>query len=105
MAFTSQFELHNDTGFITLAGELDRTSAGAFQKDVEQAAAAQVQRLVLRMEALTYMASAGLRVLVFAKQKMGAGVDIYMVGATEEVAGTIKATGFDKSVIMVETYE
>jgi anti-sigma B factor antagonist len=105
MAFNSEFSLHNDAGFITLDGELDRTSAPTFQKSVEEAAAAQVKRLVLRMEGLSYMASAGLRVLVFAKQKMGAGVDIYMVGVTEEVAETIKATGFHNSVHMVETYD
>ena len=54
---------------------------------------------------LSYMASAGLRSLVFAKQKMGAGVDIFMVAVQESVAETIAMTGFDNSVIMVPSYD
>ncbi len=105
MAFNSSIEFVNGAAHITLVGELDRNSADTFRKHVEEAAAAHVSRLVLLMNELSYMASAGLRVLVFAKQKMGAGVDIYMVGVSEEVAETVKATGFHHSVIMVDTYD
>ena len=51
------------------------------------------------------MASAGLRTLIFAKQKMGAAVDIYVIGAQESITETLELTGFQNSVISLPTYE
>jgi anti-anti-sigma factor len=50
------------------------------------------------------MSSAGLRVLVFAKQKMSASVDIYVIGAQEYVVNTLEKVGLDNSLIIQETY-
>jgi anti-anti-sigma factor len=103
MAFESNIEIANGTARVMLAGDLDAASAPQLKAQIEQAAQTKVGRLVLLMRELSYMSSAGLRVLVFAKQKMGAGVDIYMVGVQETVRETITMTGFDKSVFLVET--
>lgn len=90
---------------ITLAGDLDASTAQSFKEVVEKAAAAKPKRLILMMQKLDFMASAGLRILMFAKQKMGADTDIYMVGTQEMVKGTIKKTGFDQAVIMLDKYD
>jgi anti-anti-sigma factor len=105
MAFTANLETTNDIGKIKLAGELDASSAPIFKAEIEKAAAENVKRLVLLMEDLDYMASAGLRVLIFAKQKMGAKADIYVVGAQEMVLDTLQKTGYDQSVIVLEQYD
>ena len=105
MAFTANLETTNDIGKIKLAGELDASSAPIFKAEIEKAAAESVKRLVLLMEDLEYMASAGLRVLIFAKQKMGAKADIYVVGAQEMVLDTLQKTGYDQSVIVLEQYD
>lgn len=44
------------------------------------------------------MASAGLRSLVFAQQKVGSGVAIKVVGAIEPVSRTIRTAGLDRSI-------
>jgi anti-anti-sigma factor len=106
MTLKTSFEMTaNNIAKISLSGELDAESAHAFRAEVQKAADQQATRLVLMMEELEYMASAGLRVLIFAKQKMGASVDIYLVGAQKPIAETIHMTGFHHSVIMLDDYD
>ena len=69
MALTATLETTNNIGKIKLAGELDASSASIFKAEIEKAAAENVKRLVLLMEDLDYMASAGLRVLIFANKR------------------------------------
>lgn len=107
MAFTATLDTASDANIaiITLEGQLDAAAAPAFRTKIEEAAAAHPKRLVLMMQNLDYMASAGLRALVFAKQKMGSGVDIYLIGTQENVAETIELTGFHHSVVMQPEYQ
>ena len=104
MAFSSKLERDGAAAKITLIGELDAAAAPQFKADVEAAADGSVQQLVLLCEQLDYIASAGLRVLIFARQKMGTGVDIYVIGAQEQVLDTLEKTGFANSVIVQDTY-
>jgi anti-sigma B factor antagonist len=105
MAFNATLETNNDTATITLSGRLDANTAPVFKQEVETAASQQVKRLVLMMQDLEFMASAGLRVLIFAKQKMGADTDIYIIGAQEMVLDTLQKTGYDQSVIVLDEYD
>ncbi len=105
MAFSAVLEVKNTTAKITLSGELDASTAPEFKEKIEEAATQDVNKLVLIMNDLEYMASAGLRMLIFSKQKMGADVEIYVVGAQEMVMDTIEKTGFHHSVTIVDTYE
>ncbi len=106
MALDISFELL-DKGIarITLGGELDASTAPQFQKEVEKAVQQKARRLVLVVTDLEYIASAGLRVLVFAKQKMGSTVDVYVIGAQEQVMETIKKTGLQNSVVSLPSYD
>ncbi|MEX2535138.1 MAG: anti-sigma factor antagonist [Trueperaceae bacterium] len=95
-----------DTAILTLIGELDAAAAPDLRREIELLASGDtVTRLVLVLEELSYMASAGLRALVFAKQKLGARVDLYLVGTQAPVVETIELTGFHRSVVMLETLE
>jgi anti-anti-sigma factor len=106
MAFECSLEMTtNGIAKITLAGELDASVAQEFRDRVDEAAGQKAKRLVLLLADLEYMASAGLRSLIFAKQKMGVGVDIYVVAAQEPIVDTLTMTGFHHSVIMVDQYD
>lgn len=100
MTFNANLEIKNAIAEITLSGELDASTAPIFKERVEEALTADIQRLVLIMEDLEYMSSAGLRVLIFAKQKLGAAVDIYLVKPQVMVKETIEKTGFHHSVVI-----
>lgn len=104
MALNLALDTEGDVTSITLDGELDASVADRFREAVETAAAAAPSRLVLHMEKLQFMASAGLRILIFAKQKMGERVGIYVVGAQGPVLRTIELSGFQHSVYLRESY-
>ena len=105
MTFNATLETSQNIAKITLFGELDAATAPILKAKIEAAAAQNPHRLVLMMENLDYMASAGLRMLIFAKQKMGAQVDLFLVGVNDRIMDTIQKTGFHHSVVLVEDYE
>jgi anti-anti-sigma factor len=106
MAFTVRSET-SDNGIATIfvAGELDAGSAPAFRSEIDAVAQNNPKRLVLEMSGLTYMASAGLRVLIFARQKMAADTEIYCVGVAPNILETLEMTGMVHSVHIVDSLE
>jgi anti-anti-sigma factor len=106
MAFTVDLEMtENGVAKMTLAGELDASSAPQFKQAIEQAVQQQARRLVLLLPRLDYIASAGIRVLIFAKQKMQPRVDMYVIGAQEQVMSTLRKTGLDYAFTAADTYD
>ena len=103
MAFDAKLVMKDKVAMITLSGSLDASSAPSFKEIIEQAAVQSPPRLVLLMNDLEFLASAGLRVLIFAKQKMGAVVDIYVVGSQGPVLGTLEMSGFHHSVYLTSS--
>ena len=86
------------------SGELDASSA-PLPDGHREGRRGRSQPTRAEMADLSYMASAGLRTLVFAKQKMGASVDIYVIGAQASVPETLELTGFHNSVIALPAYD
>jgi anti-anti-sigma factor len=106
MAFSatlSSFDSATQEARVTLKGELDASVAGQFKELIEQVAARQPKALVLLMDELEFMASAGLRVLIFTKQKMGASVPLTLVGCQAPVLNTLEMSGFSLSVQLLPT--
>lgn len=105
MAFEAILEISDSIAQITLSGELDASTAPIFKEKVESIAGQDLEKLVLLTKDLEYMSSAGLRVLIFSKQKMGADVEIYVVSPQEMVLDTLEKTGFHHSITIVDEYE
>lgn len=105
MAFTVYSSFEGEVAKLTLAGRLDANTAPQFQQEIERAAQQQPRIVALFMADLEYMASAGIRMLVFTKQKLGAQADVYVVGAQEQIIHTLEMTGVSNSVILVDEFE
>jgi anti-anti-sigma factor len=97
MTFTATTQIDDAIATITLTGELDASSVPIFRDQIDAVAKASPSR--------DFMSSAGLRVLVFAKQKLGTEVDIYLAAAQELIVETLEKTGFDQSIIIVDSYD
>jgi anti-anti-sigma factor len=100
MAFNVTAVLKASVAEITLSGDLDAAAAPRFQRELEGVAAGKPRQLVLRVRDLVYLASAGVRMLIVARQKMGPGVDVYVIAPQEQVLDTLRRTGLLPSVII-----
>jgi anti-anti-sigma factor len=106
MPFSLETHVNQPIAVITLTGELDAAAAPTLRDAVTDLVGREgINTLVLEMSGLSFMASAGLRVLVFAKQKLGQGTELVIAGAQESVVETIELTGFHHSVTMTDRYE
>jgi anti-anti-sigma factor len=85
------------TARLTLAGQLDGASAPAVRTKVEELLAQQLDKLVLLVEDLSFMASAGLRIIIFAKQRQPQ-LRIYVIKPQEPIVDTLRKTGFYDAV-------
>jgi len=101
MSLQISSSLQGATARLVLSGELDGNSAPELRKVVEDAMMAVPEQLVLEVEQLTYMASAGLRILIFAMQKQPK-MKIYLVKPQQPIVETLKKSGFYDAVYVTE---
>ncbi len=92
---------------VKLHGHIDASIAPELMNELKTVIErkTEVKQLVFYADELEYIASAGLRAVVFAKQKLGANVKVYLVGASEEVIDVFKMTGFDKFLTIQDKFE
>lgn len=79
---------------IELVGELDGSNAGAVQAQVLQLIGP-ASAVIMDMSRLTYMSSAGLRMLLSTYRTAASHkARVVLVGLNEEIRDTMSATGF-----------
>lgn len=92
---------------INLHGHIDASIAPALMEELKPVIAKkdEVKKLVFDAKDLEYIASAGIRAVVFAKQKLGANVEVYLIGASETILDVFKMTGIDKFLTIQDSFE
>lgn len=91
-------QLNGSFLILRLNGRLDGASSGALQQRIDQALAEQkVRQIVLDMQQVHYLSSAGIRVLVSAvKSLRPLGGDLVLAGVQGYTDEVLKLAGFDK---------
>jgi anti-anti-sigma factor len=102
MALDIQTEVGAKTARIVLTGELDGVTAPDLRATVDKVLSGKPDQLVLQVENLSFMASAGLRILIFAKQKQP-NLKIYLVKPQPAIVSTLHKTGFYDGVYVTDT--
>lgn len=90
---------------VIVDGHIDTQSAPQFLDVLTNLQLSELQELRIIASSLTFMSSAGLRALVFAKQKMPHSARLIVVGAAEPVADVIVKTGLSSAVMLVARVE
>lgn len=92
---------------VKLHGHIDASIAPSLMKELNALIAEKdkVKKVVFFADELEYIASAGIRSVVFAKQKLGAKVEVFLIGASPVVLDVFKMTGIDKFLTIQEKFE
>ena len=86
-------ERNNDATILKLEGRLDTTTAPELEKVINDEGEA-LTYLVIDFDAVSYISSAGLRVLLGAQKKMNVQGSMELVNVNEEVMDILEMTGF-----------
>ena len=90
---TIEKNLNGNSLTLNLAGRLDTTTAPELEAVVDNSLAG-VQELVLDMEKLEYISSAGLRVILTAQKMMNAQGSMKLIHVNDTIMEVFDITGF-----------
>ena len=85
--------LNGNSLTLHLSGRLDTTTAPELESVVDSSLAG-VQELILDMEALEYISSAGLRVILKAQKLMNSKGSMKLIHVNDTIMGVFDITGF-----------
>jgi len=88
-----QKNTNGSTLTLTLEGRLDTTTAPQLEAELK-ASLSGVEKLIIDMNALEYISSAGLRVLLSAQKVMNKQGEMIIRGANETIMEVFEITGF-----------
>jgi len=80
---------------IELAGSLDATNASKLLEELKKLQDKDIKSIIFSVADLEYIASAGLRVIIFTKQKIGRDASMKLISPQDEVKDVIRMSGLD----------
>lgn len=96
------YKVEGDTLFIDINGHIDSANAAAVEKEINEAIDREaVEKLILDAEDLTYISSAGLRIILRLRKEMK---DLKIINVRPEVYEIFDMTGFTEMVDIQKAY-
>ncbi|NKY59172.1 STAS domain-containing protein [Nocardia flavorosea] len=87
---------HDDVTVLTVTGEVDLATAPALETAIDAALDAGTDHLVIDLAAVSFLASAGMAVLVAAHQRAGDKTTIALVAEGPATSRQLKMTALDQ---------
>ena len=88
---------------LVLSGDIDTKTAPDLLSQLTSLELHALEQLRLNLLDVGFVSSAGLRAIVFAKQKMPHASRLYLVGASDQIIDTITKTGLSQAVVIVNS--
>lgn len=94
----------NNVAKITLTGRVDATNAPALSEELKKLVGQPISRIAFLVVGLEYISSAGLRTIIFAKQKIGKDSEIFLIAPQPSVLEVIKMSGLDNFLTVQDSF-
>ena len=97
---TREFKVSQNgtTLLITLSRNLNTTNAPALQEELAKFVGEDIEKVVFDASELLALSSSGLRVVYFAKQRLGNKPEIVFVNCAKEIYHTLKLIGLASAI-------
>lgn len=92
-------ERQDDVLSVLVSGRIDGSNAAAFEESVRAAISDGDRAVIMDLEKLSYISSAGLRVLLMiAKNLSGRDAKLALCAMSDQIREVIEISGFDKII-------
>jgi anti-anti-sigma factor len=88
--------------FVEVTGEFDAILAKEVQNALEKCRDREIDAVAFDFKNTTHIASSGLRVIIFARERIRPGIQVSIVEARDIVLDVIKMSGIDSFVTLME---
>ncbi|WP_082969532.1 STAS domain-containing protein [Mycobacterium kyorinense] len=102
---TTSIGHRNGVTVVSIGGEIDLSTAAAFEAAIAGALAEDPTVLVIELSAVQFLASAGLRILVATQEKVSKSAQVAVVSNNAATNRPIQLTGLDKVFSMYPTLD
>jgi anti-sigma B factor antagonist len=96
---------HGETAVVAVGGEIDLSTAPAFEAAVATALHEEPAVLVIDLSDVTFMASVGLRILVATQEELRESVQVAVVANNPATSRPIEMTGLQEIISLYPTLD
>jgi anti-sigma B factor antagonist len=96
---------HGETAVVAVGGEIDLSTAPAFEAAVATALTEEPAVLVIDLSDVTFMASVGLRILVATQEELRESVQVAVVANNPATSRPIEMTGLHEIISLYPTLD